>query len=87
VNVVGSFALSLVAAIGAEGSLSPTARLVLSVGVLGGFTTYSSFNHQTLAYLDSGDFATAAFNVALTLTACLAASVAGLWLGRFLSGG
>lgn len=87
VNIAGSFVLSLVAALGASGEwLSPTLRLTLTVGLLGGFTTYSSFNHQTLAYLDGGDFARAGLNIALTLTACLAASLAGLWLGRWISG-
>lgn len=84
VNVVGSFVLAFVLALRAD-SVGPEARLFLGAGVLGGFTTYSSFNHETLALLERGSAGLAAANVALTVLGCLAAGVAGLALGRLLS--
>jgi CrcB protein len=82
VNVTGSFALALLLA-RAE-ALSPGARLFLGAGVLGGYTTYSSFNFETLALAERGDVALAAANVVVTVLACLAAGVAGLALGRLV---
>jgi fluoride exporter len=84
VNAAGSFVLALLFAL--PGSrLSPDLRLFLGAGVLGGFTTYSSFNTETLALFEQGSAALAAANVALTVTGCLVAGVAGLALGRLLA--
>jgi CrcB protein len=83
VNVTGSFLLALVVA--RPGALSPELRLFLGAGVLGGYTTYSSFNAETLALVEQGRAAAAAGNVALTVAACLVAGVAGLALGRLAS--
>ena len=60
----------------------PSARSVLVTGVLGGFTTYSSFNYETLHLAQSGAAGLAVLNVALTLVACLLAGGAGIWLAR-----
>jgi CrcB protein len=87
VNVIGSFLLALIMHVGlATGVLSPTTRLVLGTGVMGGFTTYSTFNYETMQYLQDGAPLLAALNVAVTLVACLAAGGLGLALGRWLSG-
>lgn len=84
VNMTGSFALSFILA--REGTFSPEARLFLGAGVLGGYTTYSSFNHETLALFDGGSPAAAAANLALTVLSCLVAGAAGLGAGRWLAG-
>lgn len=83
VNVTGSFVLALLLA-RAE-ALSPGARLFLGAGVLGGYTTYSSFNYETLALAERGGLALAFANVAVTVLGCLAAGVAGLALGRLVA--
>ena len=66
--------------------MAPTVRLVLATGVMGGFTTYSTFNYETLEYLREGAFGIAALNVAVTLVVCLAAGALGLALARWLVG-
>ena len=87
VNVTGSFLLGAVMAASlSSGPISPGARLFLGAGVLGGFTTYSSFNHETLALVEQGSLGLAAANVALTLVGCLAAGLAGLALARWAFG-
>jgi len=84
VNVTGSFILAFVFAV--PGSrLSPEARLFLGAGICGGYTTYSSFNTETLALLDQGSAGLALANLALTVIGCLVAGVAGLALGRWLT--
>ena len=83
VNVVGSLLLALVMFIALHTeAISPSMRIALSTGVIGGFTTYSTFNYETLHLAQSGAVALAVINVAVTLVACLAAGVAGIWVAR-----
>ena len=55
VNLIGCFLISVVAQAAAAGEWSPTLRLALVTGVLGGFTTYSAFNHETLRLFAQGN--------------------------------
>ena len=85
VNVLGSFVISLVMVWAADrGGVREEARLFLVTGVLGGFTTYSSFNFETLHLVHAGRPGLAALNVGLTLAGCLAAGIAGLVMARWL---
>jgi CrcB protein len=87
VNVVGSFLLGVTMHVGLSTNLmSPSLRLVLASGVLGGFTTYSTFNYETIEFLREGAFGLAGLNVAATLLLCLAAGAAGLAVARWLVG-
>lgn len=87
VNVVGSFLLGAVMHVGLTTNLiSPELRLMLTTGVMGGFTTYSTFNYETMEYLRQGDFSLAAVNVAVTLLLCLLAGALGLALAGWLVG-
>lgn len=79
VNLLGSLAMGIVVGLVARGRLDDTARIALAVGVLGGFTTYSSFNAETLALAQAGAWGKAALYVALTLAGGLALGLAG-WL-------
>jgi fluoride exporter len=83
VNVLGCFVIELV--VSAAG-LSRLAVLALTTGVLGGFTTYSAFNHQTLTLARTGHWSTAAAYVGATLVGCTAAGVAGWAVGRLVWG-
>ena len=87
VNVTGSFLLGLIMqiALGTD-LLSPTLRLTLTTGVMGGFTTYSTFNYETLQYLQQNDWLMGALNLSATVVACLAAGSLGLVAGRLLAG-
>ncbi len=88
VNVVGSFLISVVMYLSADvGVISPGLRLFLTTGFMGGFTTYSSFNYETLKLIQGGAWATAAANVVLTLCAAAIAGVFGLWAGARLAAG
>ena len=88
VNVVGSFLISAIAyASTASDVIGPSARLVLTTGFLGGFTTYSAFNHETVVSLQQGQWVRASANVGVTLLACLAAGFAGVAAARLLLGG
>ena len=51
VNLVGCFFMSLVAYAGARAVISPDTRVVLATGFLGGLTTYSAFNWESLVFV------------------------------------
>ncbi len=83
VNVSGSFLIGFLAAFAEPGSpllLGPRARQFLLIGVLGGYTTFSTFSLQTLELARAGDWWRAGWNSLLSLAFCLVA----VWLGRTL---
>jgi CrcB protein len=83
VNLLGSFAIGVVMQLAAANELvSPATRTVLTTGFLGGFTTYSAFNHDTVVYLQQDLWGRALANVAITLVGCLAAGFAGVAAAR-----
>jgi len=78
VNVLGCFLIGLLLFGGiAGGWLTPSARVFLGIGLLGGFTTMSSFTYETVAFIEAAEYVRAALNVGLTLGACLAGTVGG----------
>ncbi len=87
VNVLGSLLLSVLMFVGTETTvLGPTLRVALTTGVMGGFTTYSTFNYETLGYLQEGAWLLALGNVLATVSTCLVVAWAGWavmrgWLG------
>lgn len=85
VNVVGSAAIGSLAGVVASGRwhASYSARTFLIVGVLGGFTTFSSFSFDTLALVRDGQPAQAIWNVGGQVGLSLLA----VWLGFRLTGG
>jgi CrcB protein len=57
--------------------LGPSLRLFLFLGILGGFTTFSTFGYETLALFRDGEALRGVMNVVLSLLLCLAS----VWLG------
>jgi CrcB protein len=87
VNVIGSFCLGAVMHAGLTTNLlSPTMRVVLSTGVMGGFTTYSTFNYETLELIREGAVGLAGLNVGATLVLCLLGGALGATLARWALG-
>lgn len=87
VNLIGSFLIGLIMHLGLSSTLvSPTLRLFLTSGVMGGLTTYSAFNYETLALLREGPWEVGLLNLVAMLAGCLAAGLSGLALGRALVG-
>ncbi len=80
INVLGSFVIGFFATLtGPEGRhwVGPTGRQFFMTGVLGGFTTFSSFSLQTLNLAREGDWLRAAGNAIGSLTICLVAVALG----------
>jgi len=88
INVLGSFLIGIIQQLGLSSLVLPEAlRVALAIGVLGGFTTYSSFSYETIKLLEAGSWAAATTYVALTTGLCLACCAAWLSLGRVLTEG
>jgi CrcB protein len=86
VNVIGSFLLGLILHVSVTTeSLSPTVRLALTTGVMGGFTTYSTFNQETLGFFREEAWGLGLAYLAVTVVACLLAGLLGLACGRWLT--
>jgi CrcB protein len=77
VNISGSFVIGLIAALGPTGP-SDFAKQLFMIGVLGGYTTFSSFSLQTLELAHEGRWLHAGGNVLISVVFSLAA----VWLGH-----
>jgi fluoride exporter len=87
VNVTGSFLLGGLMHLSlATWFVSPTARAVLAIGVMGGFTTYSTFNYETLGYFREGAWLHGLANLGATVIGYLAAGLTGLAVARSFAG-
>ncbi len=87
INASGSFLLGVVMCLSLEGNLiGPELRLALATGVMGGFTTYSTFNYESLSLFEQGAWLLGVSNVLATVFACLAAGALALVLTRWALG-
>lgn len=78
VNLIGSLLLGAIMAIALHtATIGPGAQLGLTTGVMGGFTTYSTFNFETLRLLEERQWAVAGLYIGATLLGCLVVG----WLG------
>ena len=87
INVLGSFLIGFIQQVGLTTLAIPeTTRLVLTIGIMGGLTTYSSFSYETIRLIENGSWLGAAANIVLTTCLCLVVCVLGLGLGRLVVG-
>jgi fluoride exporter len=85
VNASGSLLLGVLMSLALDTSmLPPSVRLGLTVGVMGGFTTYSTFNYETLRLAEQGLWGTAAAYVGLTLVGSWILGALGFFVTRWL---
>jgi CrcB protein len=85
VNVAGSLLMGVLSVILLDRFIvDPEWRAAILVGLLGSFTTFSTFSIETLNLLEQGDMMKAFANIALSIILCLAAVWFGIILGRQL---
>ncbi|HAY93709.1 fluoride efflux transporter CrcB [Shewanella sp.] len=71
VNVLGSFLMGVIYALGQMSHISPELKALIGIGLLGALTTFSTFSNETLLLLQEGDWLKAILNVVLNLSLCL----------------
>lgn len=83
VNAVGSLLMGLLTILMLERmSVGPEMRGALLIGLLGAFTTFSTFSMETLFLIEQGDVFKAVLNVLLSVVVCISAAWLGLKIGR-----
>jgi fluoride exporter len=86
VNLVGCFAIAALMHAALTLGWSPSVRAAVTIGFIGGLTTYSSFNYETMRLFEESAPATAVVNVALTMLGGLMAGWLGLVTAREVLG-
>jgi CrcB protein len=85
VNLVGCFFIGFVHNFAMlTGRITPDARLLLTTGVIGGLTTYSSFNYEAIALVEQARPTAAVLYVVATGLGCALAGLLGNWGARAL---
>lgn len=85
VNVIGSFVIGLFLTISEDRFLvSMDMRALIAIGVLGGFTTFSTFTYETLELFRSGSYFTAAANIVGSIIVALVAAWVGHMVGKLV---
>jgi len=78
VNIIGAYLIGLIMELGLRSTVIPdTLRLGLTVGFLGGLTTFSTFSYETFSLLEDGRFLVAFANIMGSVALCLLFT----WLG------
>jgi fluoride exporter len=86
VNVSGSFALGVFISLALQsGSIPANLRLLMAVGFLGGYTTFSTFSFESVQLIQAGEHWRAAASVLGNVVCSLAAAYLGILLGRALA--
>ena len=81
VNILGSFLMGAAYVIMVEEiNVNPEWRVGITIGLLGAFTTFSTFSIETLNLLESGDAFKAGLNILLSISFCML----GCWLGMII---
>jgi len=85
INILGSLLIGIIYAIGEKSSvLSPEVRIFLAVGVLGGFTTFSTFSLDSVGLLRDGEYLYLAIYVFASVALSILATITGIWIIKSL---
>ena len=84
VNVIGCFLIGVIYALSDRGNLNVEWKLFLATGVLGGFTTFSSFSNESLSMMRDGQYLNAFAYVSLSVILGLAATFIGISLTKMI---
>ena len=86
VNVTGAFAIGVVLVLVQGGALPAGARPFVAVGILGGYTTFSTYSYETLELITDSNYGAAVINVFVQLVLGFIGVYLGVVLGRLIGG-
>ena len=84
VNIIGCFLIGIVYGLSEKGNINMEWRLFLATGILGGFTTFSSFSNETVSMLRDAQYWQAFSYVASSVIIGLAATFGGILIIKYL---
>jgi fluoride exporter len=85
VNIIGAFIIGLIMEFGMRSTLLPSnLRAGITIGFLGGLTTFSTFSYETFRLLEDGEFFVATANVLASVAVCLIFTWIGIHTARYL---
>jgi CrcB protein len=85
INITGSFLLGLLYRYSTESAaITPEVRAMLTIGVCGGYTTFSTFSFETVRLLEDGEFGRAGIYILLSVAVSIGAAFLGIVAGREL---
>ena len=85
INVTGSFLLGLLYRYAVESAaMTPEVRAMLTIGLCGGYTTFSTFSYETVRLLEDGEYARALTYVGLSVVLSVSGTILGIAAGREL---
>ncbi|MEA5113733.1 MAG: fluoride efflux transporter CrcB [Geobacteraceae bacterium] len=85
VNILGAFIIGFLMEFGIRSTMVPaTLRVGLTVGFLGGLTTFSTFSYETFRLIEEGELLVAFLNVAISVLVCLMFTWIGIFAARQL---
>ncbi len=85
INITGSFLLGLLYRYSADSAaITPEIRAMLTIGLCGGYTTFSTFSYETVRLLEDGEIGRALAYIGLSVGISVAATMLGIMAGREL---
>ena len=83
VNILGCFLIGLLmSAFEGRFLTQPSMRVFLTIGILGGFTTFSTFSFETVALMRDGEVLFATLNIVVSIVTCIGGTAMGMYIGR-----
>jgi len=83
VNITGSFCIALFYGfISQKYNINDNLKYFLPIGLLGSYTTFSTFSYTTLILINEGNYVRAGMNIILSFSLCLLMGFIGLWISK-----
>jgi CrcB protein len=88
VNILGSICIGFVMQVGINSDIIPRSlRVIITVGFLGAFTTFSTFGYETAKFIEDGVWLSGIINIVANIGLGILATLLGILLGRITLGG
>lgn len=85
VNIIGAFTIGIIMEYSLYSEIiSPNIRVALTIGFLGGFTTFSTFSYETFRLLEDGEFIIALLNILASVLVCILFTWGGVIAARYI---